>query len=66
MERQTSSELVKDAFDIDCDILYTKAEKSGYWTASEKFFEENANRQVKDLSAKQVAWLVKIEKGCQE
>lgn len=57
------SGFVKDAFDIDIDLVHEKAGNSNYWKDVENFFEKVADKLCIDLSENQLRWLTKIEKG---
>ena len=64
--RRNSTDLVKNVFDIDIDLMYTKTAGNAYWASCEHFFEEKANTPVCRLSIKQFDWFLKIEKGLKE
>ena len=55
---------VEEYFDIDEAHLSAKVfdSPSDYWASAESFYLENKLTPVKNLSKKQMAWLMKIEK----
>lgn len=52
---------VEEYFDIDEIDLAERSCDSDYWAASESFYLENKATPVRNLSKKQMSWLMKIE-----
>lgn len=53
---------VEEYFDIDESELAERSCNSDYWAASENFYLENKQTPVRNLSKKQMSWLMKVEK----
>ena len=56
------SNIVKDIYKIDVDLLVEKAEQSEYLEKCFQFYSDVENKDIGKLSDKQVEWLNKIEK----
>ncbi|MCB0420656.1 MAG: hypothetical protein KDD61_06655 [Bdellovibrionales bacterium] len=50
---------------IDSDFIERKFDGS-YWESCAKFINENWNREIESMSAKQAAWLTRILYDCVE
>ena len=56
------SDIVKNNYEIDFDVLQEKAETSDYWKNAADFVERVWEKPFASLSEKEQDWLEKIEK----
>lgn len=57
---------VKEIYKFDIDSLVEKADESDYWNSCLEFYESVEERDLENLSQKQVDWLNKIEENLED
>lgn len=60
MKKQIKADIVSKFYQIDEDELHIKAQESEYWESCERFYLSVKDKNIKDVSEKQIAWLEKI------